>query len=102
MLRIPCIGCRISLTTAVCFVVLCASFASAQTPGDKSKQAQARAKALNAEGMSALRYQDLAVGQAEFEKLIRVVPRSPVVNNTLGWVCLYPGQLIIAGTHYYT
>ena len=48
---------------------------------------------LYAEGMSALRKQDLAGAQATFEKLIRIAPRSPEAHNSLGWVLLNQGQV---------
>src|SRR5438876_4462880 len=70
MLRLCCIGCR-NFLIAICLTMLCADFASSQAPGNPSEQPQARVKALYAEGMSALRKQDLAGAQATFEKLIR-------------------------------
>ena len=93
MLRLCCIGCRNILIGTICLATLCADFASSQAPGNPSEQTQARVKALYAEGMSALRKQDLAGAQATFEKLIRIAPRSPEAHNSLGWVLLNQGQV---------
>src|SRR6266704_6091033 len=100
MLRLCCIGRRNFFLIAICLTMLCADFASSQAPGNPSEQAQARAEALYAEGMSALRKQDLAGAQAAFEKLIRVAPKSPEAHNSLGWVLLNQGQVDPAVTQF--
>src|SRR5216110_1798728 len=84
---------RFCLITAIWLAMLCPVLSSGQTAENRPQPAQARAKALYAEGMSALRKQDLAAAQAAFEKLIRVAPKSPEAHNSLGWVLLNQGQV---------
>src|SRR5437879_6658254 len=58
----------------------------------KSSPVSARAASTYQRGMKALQKGDLATAQAEFEKVIRLTPRSAEGHNSLGWVLLSQRQ----------
>src|SRR5262249_25508792 len=80
--------CKINLRA---WVLMMAAVSAPLQP--QSKPAHSTAETLYAQGMAALRKQDLNAARSSFEKLIEVAPRSPEAHNSLGWVFLNQGQI---------
>lgn len=61
--------------------------------GQATVSAEAKVEALYNEGIAALQRRDLAGAQADFEKVVKLSPRSPEAHNSLGWVLLVQQKL---------
>ena len=69
------------------------AISSAQSAPPAKADAASRATAAYAHGMSALQKGDLVSARADFEKVVRLAPKSPEGHNSLGWVLLAQGEI---------
>src|SRR6266849_4964308 len=73
---------------------------AAQSAGSAKADAASRASVTYQHGMSALQKGDLASARADFEKVLRLAPKSPEGHNSLGWVLLAQGEIDSAIVHF--
>src|SRR5229473_7262407 len=69
------------------------AISAAQSAAPAKTDAASRATAAYAQGMSALQKGDLVSARADFEKVVRLAPKSPEGHNSLGWVLLAQGEI---------
>src|SRR2546421_11676271 len=75
-----------ALVQVLFFVICLSTVSSAQ---DQAGEAQT----AYAQGLSALKNKNLALAQVEFQKALRLSPRSPEPHNSLGFVLMLKGNL---------
>src|SRR5216684_1268100 len=69
------------------------AISAAQSAGPAKTDATSRATVAYAQGMSALQKGDLVSARTNFEKVVRLAPKSPEGHNSLGWVLLAQGEI---------
>ncbi len=93
----------LQLRAAVLFLLCAAAtMRAAQSAGSAKTDAPSRASATYQLGMSALQKGDLVSARADFEKVVRLAPKSPEGHNSLGWVLLAQGEIDSAIVHFQT
>src|SRR6266702_7366129 len=92
----------LQLRAAVLFLLCAAATMRAAQSGSAKTDAPSRASATYQLGMSALQKGDLVSARADFEKVVRLAPKSPEGHNSLGWVLLAQGEIDSAIVHFQT
>src|SRR6266852_6203706 len=80
------------LCAALLFFLCIATVCAAQST-DSAKDVASLATATYQRGMSALQKGDLVSARTNFEKVVRLAPKSPEGHNSLGWVLLAQGEI---------
>src|SRR5712692_4941019 len=81
------------LGAALLFFLCIATAVCAAQSTDSAKDVASRATATYQRGMSALQKGDLVSARTNFEKVVRLAPKSPEGHNSLGWVLLAQGEV---------
>src|SRR5262249_27079412 len=84
------------------FVLPCFAVSDGQTRQGSSAGNTSAINTAYQQGLSAIQAGDLGAARGQFEKVIRLAPRSPEAHNSLGWVLFSQGELEDAIRHFRT